>query len=104
MIVKLVRDKIPDLIREDGKIPKTRMADTKKEMPIFLYQKMIEELGEYYQNPSLEEAADMLEVLLGICHNSGFDWQDVMKKADHKRATNGAFELGIILTDISEVD
>ena len=104
MIVKLVRDKIPNLIREAGKIPETRMADPEKEMPIFLYQKMIEELGEYYENPSIEEAADMFEVLLGICHNSCIEWDDVVKKADHKRATNGAFDLGIILTNVNEVE
>jgi predicted house-cleaning noncanonical NTP pyrophosphatase (MazG superfamily) len=104
MIIKLVRDKIPNLIREDGKIPETRIADRKTEMSVFLYQKMIEELGEYFKNPSIEEAADMFEVLLGICYNSGFEWKDVVERANHKRATNGAFDLGIILTNVNEVE
>ena len=45
MIIKLVRDKIPQLIKEDGKIPEVRIANKETEMPSFLYQKMIEELG-----------------------------------------------------------
>jgi predicted house-cleaning noncanonical NTP pyrophosphatase (MazG superfamily) len=100
VIIKLVRDKIPHLIKKDGKIPEVRIANKETEMPTFLYQKMIEELGEFYKDPCIEEAADMLEVLMGLCYNNGFEWSDVMKKADHKRSTNGAFESGIILMNI----
>lgn len=60
---KLVRDKIPQIIKENGKIPVTRLLD-KEEYLRELDIKLNEEVQEYQTDKSIEEMADVLEVPL----------------------------------------
>ena len=64
--MKLVRDKIPNIIEESGKECEYHTA-TYDEYKLSLYAKMQEELGEFIESPCAEEAADMYEVLRAIC-------------------------------------
>ena len=58
--MKLVRDKIPDIIKENGKKCKYHVADH-SEYKASLYEKMREELDEFIDTPCYEEAADIYE-------------------------------------------
>jgi predicted house-cleaning noncanonical NTP pyrophosphatase (MazG superfamily) len=60
---KLVRDKIPDIIRADGKEPITRILDDQEEYLTELVNKLAEELKEFSLDYSLEELADIQEVV-----------------------------------------
>lgn len=95
--MKLVRDRIPKIIKDDGKIPVTKKTQSEVEMHFFLYQKMMEELNEFHTTPCVEEAADMYEVLLAICHYNKIEWEEMKKVAIHKRNTRGSFDTGTIL-------
>ena len=62
---KLVRDKIPEIIRQQGEIPNCRILD-QKEYLYFLEQKLDEEVGEYHRDQNVEELADILEVVFSL--------------------------------------
>jgi len=54
---KLVRDKIPKIIEKSGKKAVIYIADDKEYLKK-LYEKLLEEIGEFKENPSPEELAD----------------------------------------------
>lgn len=88
---KLVRDNIPDIIRADGKTPVTRILD-QEEYLNELDRKLQEEVAEYQADKSLEELADILEVLSAICKARGYSREDLLKVRDEKRRKRGGFE------------
>ena len=57
---KLVRDKIPQIVQQDNKVPYTHVA-TQQEVKPLLLQKLIEELEEFKATPNEEELADILK-------------------------------------------
>ena len=63
---------------------------------------MKEELQEFMEEPSLEEAGDMYEVLRCLCWIHKFDMEDVINAADLKRIDRGGFNRGIILDAIED--
>tara|TARA_Y100001963_G_scaffold108330_1_gene149743 strand:- start:246 stop:464 length:219 start_codon:yes stop_codon:yes gene_type:complete len=58
---------------------------------------MVEELGEFIQEPSIEEAADMYEVFLGLLHKHNISFNEVRRAAATKREELGGFRNGTIL-------
>jgi len=98
---KLVRDKIPQIIRASGKEIVCHVArDTEYEQ--CLIDKMQEELLEFKENPSIEEAADMYEVFLTFLKHWGIELSDVRKFAQYKSRERGKFDGGIVLDEIIE--
>ena len=98
---KLVRDKIPDVIRQAGKQP---VIDTlpPDAMAAALDRKLQEEIHEYLESHSVEEMADILEVLHGIAFHKGISWEEVESVRRHKRDERGGFEKGIRLLEVNE--
>lgn len=88
---KLVRDKIPQIIIEDGKTPLTRILDDEEYLKE-LDKKLNEEIAEYQQDKSIEEMADVLEVLFAICEARGYSVDELMKVREEKREKRGGFE------------
>lgn len=68
---KLVRDKIPEIIEKSGKKAITRTL-TQEEYLMELDRKLNEECAEYQADKSLEELADMLEVMYAIAEARGY--------------------------------
>jgi hypothetical protein len=58
---------------------------------------MLEEVNEFIDDPSLDEAADIYEVFLTFIKNWGFELTDVIKQADTKREERGGFEERVVL-------
>lgn len=87
---KLVRDKIPQIIIEDGKTPLTRILDDEEYLKE-LDKKLNEEIAEYQQDKSIEEMADVLEVLFAICEARGYSVDELMKVREEKREKRGGF-------------
>lgn len=95
---KLVRDKIVQKIENNGEKAFTRILDD-KEYILELYKKLNEECLEVVNSKdnTLEELADVLEVIMSIAkyHNISFD--DVIKMCDEKRSKRGGFDEKIFL-------
>ena len=93
---KLVRDRIPEIIRRNGEEPKIRVAD-EEEHKNSLKEKLLEEAGEFIKNGEKGELADILEVIDGICLAHGFDREEIEHIKRKKRSERGGFEAKIVL-------
>ncbi|GGO16772.1 phosphoribosyl-ATP pyrophosphohydrolase [Microbispora rosea subsp. aerata] len=90
---KLVRDKIPDIIRRDGREPAVSVLDEAAYREALL-AKLFEEAAELRNAPIdevPEEIADVLEVLRALAQVHGCEWRDIERLADAKRAERGGF-------------
>lgn len=87
---KLVRDNIPQIITADGKKPITRILGQEEYLQE-LDRKLDEEVAEYQSDKSLEEMADVLEVLLAICEARGHSVEELMAVREEKRERRGGF-------------
>lgn len=95
---KLVRDKIPDIIREKGEEAKIHTASD-KEYQEKLLEKLREEAEEFIKSRTEEELADILEVLESIKRLNKFSDEKIDKIKAEKRAKRGGFEKRIILEE-----
>jgi len=98
---KLVRDKIPKIIKADGGVCKYHVA-TKEEYTSMLTQKLLEEVEELIENPCAEEIADVLEVIENIARLKGISLEDIKTWKLEKKVTKGGFTKGIILDEATE--
>ena len=88
---KLVRDKIPQIIRSRGQEPVTYTADI-EEYSIRLRDKLREEVEEYLaSDDDREELADILEVLYALARQTGTDQQQLEKLRAAKAEERGGF-------------
>lgn len=93
---KLVRDKIPEIIEQNGDRAITHIAND-EEYKKALEEKLYEEIAEFLKDSCVEEAADIMEVLEAICKLKGDDLVDVEKVRLEKADKRGRFEKRIIL-------
>ena len=93
---KLVRDKIPEMIREQGETPVFRILEQEEYLKE-LDRKLDEEIREYQEDKSLEELADVFEVMLAICKAGGYSEQELRDVYEKKHAKRGGFEERIYL-------
>jgi superfamily II DNA or RNA helicase/predicted house-cleaning noncanonical NTP pyrophosphatase (MazG superfamily) len=106
-IEKLIRDRIPEIIRADGREPDVRQVSEGEVRP-FVGLKIIEEAFEVFEafndgDPSklALELADVLEVMERMMRVHGLNWDEV-KALQRERATSrGKFDLNYLLADPS---
>lgn len=98
MMQKLVRDKIPQIIEASGMTCKTRIL-SQEEYIQRLDEKLDEELAEYQESKSLEELADLLEVMETVVKAQGCSWEQLLRIKTEKKAARGGFEDRILLID-----
>ena len=98
---KLVRGRIPEIIKADGK---TCVCETLSDEDYLslLDQKLNEELAEYQESKSLEEMADLLEVIQAIVKARGWTLEELEQVRANKAAKRGGFEKKVLLKEISE--
>ena len=98
---KLIRDKIPEIIEQSGKkcIVEVMNNDTYIE---YLDQKLNEELAEYQQDKSVEELADLLEVMYAVVTARGYSVEELERIRLDKAEKRGAFEKRLLLKSVSE--
>tara|TARA_R100000808_G_C2143699_1_gene151471 strand:+ start:1534 stop:1848 length:315 start_codon:yes stop_codon:yes gene_type:complete len=94
MYKKLVRDRIPEIIEESGKRYNCHVAD-EDEFRGALLQKLVEEVEEFIEDPSIEELADIYEVLDAL--RKEFRLHGSMAQQIVKRIEKGSFENRYIL-------
>ena len=99
---KLVRDRIPEIIEIDGKKPITHILDEATYLSE-LDRKLNEECAEYQESKSLEELADMLEVMYAIAEARGYSVAELEAVCKEKAAERGGFRDRIYLDGV-EID
>ncbi len=95
---KLIRDKIPDIIREKGGTPKYHVAED-DEYWQKLKEKLREEVEEFIKDETKDEIADILEVIEAICDHEAFRMIDIERIKAEKADTRGKFIKRIILEE-----
>lgn len=98
---KLIRDRIPEIIRGDGKESVTHVAE-KEEYYQKLQEKLEEEVKEFLSSDEghkIEEIADILEVLYTICDAKGVSREQIEEIRAQKARDRGGFEKRIILEE-----
>ena len=98
---KLVRDRIPEIIEDGGK---TCVAEVLSDEDYIaaLDAKLEEELREYYADHSLEELADLLEVLCACAVARGYTLEQLENVRAEKAAKRGAFTKKILLKEVDD--
>jgi len=95
---KLVRDKIPEYIKNHGVIPITHIAED-EEYWQKLKEKLLEEVQEFNEDETLEELADILEVIDAIVAYKQFSPQEIRDTKEKKASKRGTFKDRIILDE-----
>ncbi len=97
--MKLVRDLIPTIIEESGSSCAYHTVEG-EELKQRLYEKMREELDEFIEDPCVEEAADILEVLFAMAESIDVTPEDILEVATSKFRERGGFKCGIVLEEV----
>lgn len=100
---KLVRDKIPDIIHDQGKKVCFRILDEDESIE-YLEKKLDEEVAELHESKSIEEIADVFEVLFSLIDALGYDDHSVIETMIEKHETRGGFDNRICLIEVEEND
>ncbi len=98
---KLVRDKIPKIIKSKGIIPITHIASD-EEYPQKLRAKLQEEVDEFLEDNNEEELTDILEVIYALCDLYNFDKNKLEQLRKDKVEKRGGFKDKIILDETKE--
>jgi len=95
---KLIRDKIPEIIESKGEKAITHIASD-VEYWQKLKEKLSEEVKEFTDDETVEEIADIQEVIEAICNYKKFDKKELELIKSKKVKERGAFEKRIILEE-----
>ena len=96
---KLVRDRIPEVIKASGKTCEIEIVNGKDKQEL-LEKKLLEEVNEYLEDKNLEELADVMEVLFGLANELGYSEEDLLNKRNEKLEERGGFKEGIVLKSV----
>lgn len=98
---KLVRDKIPEIITKDNKKAVTKILNDEDYL-IELNRKIQEEVKEYLESNSIEELADIVEVIYGILEVKNISIEEFENVRKSKVQKRGAFKEKIFLEKVIE--
>lgn len=96
---KLVRDKIPEIIRADGKRLKSRVLNDVEHLEALL-KKLEEEVAELADARNAEELADVHEVLIALAEALRIPPEELEKVRRNKTAKRGGFQRRIFLEEV----
>ena len=97
---KLIRDKIPEIIKNNGKNSITHIASD-SEYWKSLKKKLKEEVMEFDKDSSEEEFADILEVLEAIKDFKKFNQNNIEDIKEKKAEERGRFKKKLILDEVN---
>ncbi len=98
---KLVRDKIVENIELKGSKCTYKILDDEKYSKE-LDKKLLEEANEYITDHSIEEMADLMQVITDICKSRNLNKDDIEKTMQQKYDKKGGFSKKIYLKTVEE--
>ena len=98
---KLVRDRIPEIIKASGKSCVTEILSDEAYLRL-LDAKLDEELAEYHSDQNIEELADLLEVIYAAAMARGYTLEQLESVRAAKAEKRGAFANKILLKEVIE--
>ena len=98
---KLIRDNIPEIIAKSGKTCKL-VNVSGDEFNELLNNKLLEEVNEYLNSGSIEELADIIEVIYAILDSKQLSFNDLDKIRTDKLKTHGGFTRKLLLKEVIE--
>lgn len=93
---KLVRDNIPEIIRNSGETPHISFLDDASYLKE-LRKKLLEETKEFLESEEIVELADILEVIEALAKAKGSSLDEIMNLKIKKSIKNGAFDKRLFL-------
>jgi len=96
---KLVRDRIPEIIESSGRSCTIELLSDEDYLRM-LEIKLDEELAEFHQDQSLEELADLLEVIRAVVIARGSSPEELERIRAEKAQKRGGFEKKILLKEV----
>ena len=96
---KLVRDRIPEIIEASGHKCEARILSD-DECLMELKNKLQEEVNEFLESGSVEELADIIEVIHSLSTQSGSSIESVEKMRSNKAIERGGFKDKIFLKTV----
>ena len=98
---KLVRDRIPEIIKASGKACVTELLSDDEYLRM-IDAKLDEELAEYHKEQNVEELADLLEVIYAAAKARGYTLEQLEAVRAEKASKRGTFEKKILLKEVIE--
>ncbi|MFD1512569.1 nucleoside triphosphate pyrophosphohydrolase [Halomarina rubra] len=98
---KLVRDDVPDVVEANGQRPVVHTVDG-EEYHDRLVDKLDEEVAEYREDRSVDELADVLEVVFALAEIHGVGKQQLADRRAQKAEERGGFDEGVVLDRVEE--
>jgi len=98
---KLVRDRIPEIIENEGKSCKTEILSDEEYLKM-VDAKLDEELAEYHKDQNIEELADLMEVIYAAAEARGYTIEQIEEVRIKKREKRGGFKEKIFLKEVVE--
>ena len=98
---KLVRDRIPEIIEASGKTCTTEILSDEDYLRM-LEAKLDEELAEFHADKTIEELADLMEVIRAIAFARGYTPEELERTRAGKAGERGGFAKRIFLKEVTE--
>jgi len=98
---KLVRDRIPEIINASGNECVVEVLPEDNYITM-LDLKLTEELSEYQESKSLEELADLMEVIYACAAAKGHTPSELEAMRVQKQAERGSFSKRLLLKEVIE--
>lgn len=102
---KLIRDKIPEIIKKNGASPKIFVLND-EQFKSALKEKLIEEAKELLEAKTndeiLNELSDVLQLLESIALNNDTTFLEVEKQKEKKKMERGGFDKKLFLEYVDE--
>ena len=96
---KLVRDRIPEIITASGSECKIEVLSDSDYLKM-IDAKLDEELAEYRADGSIEELADLMEVIYAAAKARGYTIEELETVRVNKAQRRGAFDKKILLKEV----
>ena len=96
---KLIRDKIPEVIEATGSKAVVEVLDDERYQK-YLERKLGEELKAYLEAGSIEELADLIEVVYALLESRGISLEEFERIRVAKVEKRGAFKKKLLLREV----